>query len=501
MLRFRSELLLQHLASMPLLKLLVPFAIGIVLGELWVAPVWLLLLLVVVAGVSELLFHRNLFLIVALVATGWLNRELHERPSTVPTQLRTAYLIRVESEGTMRDGRIRAEGVLECWRNPETGDWYAAEGGLRLVADSTIQLGYGDRLLHEGQIYPFRYGAESYRRLMARRGFVGSCYLTERSLLWQEPSDQSTLHVASAARLKRRLADVDGAGSDAAQAVVCAMTVGDRSGLESELRDAYARSGMAHLLAVSGLHTGIVFALVNLLLVWLPLVRRGHIVRNLLVIVAVWSFVAAAGFPPSAVRAAVMCSILQLALAGSSAYRAMNAWSAAALGMLAWNPLWIGDVGFQLSFVAVAAILLWGVPLGRRCRVRWRVVNGAVQTIIVGLTASVATAPLVSHHFGIVPMVGVWFNPLVILLGTLVVAGGVWVLISPLRLDFVEEGVVRLAELQNSLAERIATMEGAVAEVSLGSGETVALMTLFLLLTVIGGCCEIVPKKALLHVE
>ena len=105
-----------------------------------------------------------------------------------------------------------------------------------------------------------------------------------------------------------------------------------------ELRAAYSRSGLSHLLAVSGLHTGIVFALVNLLLWWLPLLRRGHLLRNLLAAACIWIYVAAAGFPPSAVRAAVMFTMLQSALASASEYNGLNALAAAAFGMLLWNP-------------------------------------------------------------------------------------------------------------------------------------------------------------------
>lgn len=144
------------------------------------------------------------------------------------------------------------------------------------------------------------------------------------------------------------------------------MTAGDRSGITPELRAAYSRSGLSHLLAVSGLHTGIVFALVNLLLWWLPLLRRGHLLRNLLAAACIWIYVAAAGFPPSAVRAAVMFTMLQSALASASEYNGLNALAAAAFGMLLWNPAWLGDISFQLSFAAVAAILAWGVPLCRR---------------------------------------------------------------------------------------------------------------------------------------
>ena len=104
-------------------------------------------------------------------------------------------------------------------------------------------------------------------------------------------------------------------------------------------RPAYSRSGLSHLLAVSGLHTGIVFALVNLLLWWLPLLRRGHLLRNLLAAACIWIYVAAAGFPPSAVRTAVMFTMLQSALASASEYNGLNALAAAAFGMLLWLSL------------------------------------------------------------------------------------------------------------------------------------------------------------------
>ena len=87
-----------------------------------------------------------------------------------------------------------------------------------------------------------------------------------------------------------------------------------------------------------------------------------EILRNLLAAACIWIYVAAAGFPPSAIRAAVMCTVLQTALASASEYVGLNALAAAGFGMLIWNPSWLGDISFQLSFVAVAAILAWGVP-------------------------------------------------------------------------------------------------------------------------------------------
>ena len=275
------------------------------------------------------------------------------------------------------------------------------------------------------------------------------------------------------------------------------MTAGDRSGITPELREAYSRSGFSHLLAVSGLHTGIVFALVNLLLGWLPLLRRGHLLRNVAVVAAVWCFVAAAGFPPSAVRAAVMCTLLQTALASASEYVAMNALAAAAFGMLLWNPAWIGDISFSLSFLAVAGILVWGVPLCRRLRGRNRVVRLVGEAYLIGLAATLATAPLVAHTFSLVPLVGVLVNPVAILLATVVVFGGaLWLLLPAAWLaPVVAFPVGAAAEGINFLARRVAAMPRGAVETTLGEGWTAALYAAYVLLTLLAWSYK--PKKRL----
>ncbi|WP_290540183.1 ComEC/Rec2 family competence protein [Alistipes sp.] len=252
---------------------------------------------------------------------------------------------------------------------------------------------------------------------------------------------------------------------------------------------------MSHLLAVSGLHTGIVFVLINLALWWLPLFRRGHLLKNLLAAAAVWFFVAAAGFPPSAVRAAAMCTVLQAALASASEYSGLNALAAAGVGMLIWNPNWLGDISFQLSFVAVAAILAWGMPLCRRCRTRWRIANVVIDAYLVGFVATIATAPLVSHTFGVVPLAGLAINPLdIALAGVVVFGGGLW-MAAPVGALAPAFGFVTgsAAEGISALARLTASLPGGAADYTLGGWQTVAIYTFFTLATLAAWSVE--PKK------
>ena len=461
--------------SLPMVKLLLPFAAGIVLGEHFALPWWFVVAAFSLCGVLALLLRSGAALAALLVATGWGVCQFHAPERTVPLETMCLWQMQVEGMPAGRGRYSSADGVIRAWRLPGRTQWHTAADRVVLRTDSTVVLSGGDRILCWGRVGALRGGSESYRRLMARRGFVGSLYLSSRRVLESGANADPGLHLRAAARMKR-ICSPDDAG-----AVLRAMTVADRSGLTPRLRAAWSRSGMSHLLAVSGLHTGLVFLLANLALRWLALLRRGHLVRDALAVGAVWLYVATAGFPPSAVRAAVMCTLLQAALAVGSEYVGLNALAAAAFGMLLWNPAWIGDIGFQLSFVAVAAILLWAVPLCRRLHGRHRVLNALTDTVAVGAVATLATAPLVSHAFGVVPVAGLLLNPAVIPLAGIVVLCGVAGLFVP-EICRAGEGAADLLDL---LARTTASVPGAAVEYALSTRATVACYVFFVIATAV----------------
>lgn len=201
------------------------------------------------------------------------------------------------------------------------------------------------------------------------------------------PESDNRLHEAASERIRRLGLSPD------AEALTLAMAAGDRTELTAERRAPYARTGTAHVLAVSGLHVGMVFLYVNLLLGGLALLHRGHLVRNAAAVVTIWLFAAAAGLSPGTIRAAVMFTALQLALATTSRYAGVNILATAAFGMLLWRPAYLHHAGFRLSFLSVAAILLWGVPLCRRLRTPWRAANALLGTLVMSAVAAAATAP------------------------------------------------------------------------------------------------------------
>lgn len=194
---------------------------------------------------------------------------------------------------------------------------------------------------------------------------------------------------------------------------VATTMVADSRYLAPSLRDDFRGSGIAHILALSGFHVGVV----AMLALWLtrPMLAAGRVrrLRGAVVLAAVWAFAALGAFTPSVVRAAVMLSLLTAAQLLGRYTSTLNALAVAALAILAWRPAALFDVGFLLSFGAVGGILAFAGPLNpfdRHTRPR---LHAAASMVAVPLGATLATAPVVASVFGALPLLFLPANMLI----------------------------------------------------------------------------------------
>jgi len=193
------------------------------------------------------------------------------------------------------------------------------------------------------------------------------------------------------------------------RAVVEGVLLGDDAGLSDDLKQAFRRAGVYHLLAVSGENVVLLSGGVLGLCVLLGIGRAwGHVAA----IAAILAYVLAVGPQPSVIRAAIAGGAVSAAwLAG----RLRDSWHLlvlAACCLLAWNPYTLFDVGFQLSFGAVAAIFLLGRPLARELE-GYPVPARVRGPLAISVACTVVTAPLLWFAFGRVPLYGVLGNLLV----------------------------------------------------------------------------------------
>ena len=195
------------------------------------------------------------------------------------------------------------------------------------------------------------------------------------------------------------LAVATGTGGERQQ-LLAGIVLGNTAGIGRPLRDAFAASGLMHLLAVSGMNIAIV-ALGTVAAA--RLAGLGRRVGEALAIVAVLTYALAAGWQPSVVRAAVAGILVSLAWLRA---RPRDRWHAMAVGafvLLAWMPTAALEPGFQLSFVAVAAIFLL-VPRVQAVLEGYPVPRPVVALASLALACGLSTAPLVWLHFGAIPL-------------------------------------------------------------------------------------------------
>jgi competence protein ComEC len=290
---------------------------------------------------------------------------------------------------------------------------------------------------------PFLNEPDDYQQyLLNRRVFLNAAQGTITARIqpaeWLERKRRS-LHVEAAAALGRDPDDPDSPGN-----VLASMLLGDRSSLSDERLERYRASGTYHLFAVSGLHVG-TFALCLYLLARLIRLPRRFAVFP--VLLGTWSYIWLTGSSPSAVRAGIMLSCLSLA---RTLFRQPHPFPALALSawiVLCLQPGQLFQLGFQLSYGVVAAIILIALPASAAARrrlgahpevlihrspLRRRMLKGLQGLIDLGLisiVASLVSMPLIVQHFQLFTPVGVLFGILLNPLVSLTIGTGVGVLI------------------------------------------------------------------------
>ena len=393
--------------SAPLAMPGVLFVVGVVLGDcMGTVGLWWLLLgaaLVIVGICRRKPMLQSAALLLAMASLGGVRsssvRQSHDRVA-------------------WPDGFVRYEAVVvsEVTEKPKTmaADIVTAQGGKKLKCyvakdDRSRRLRIGDRLLLTSRIErngDWRRGSFDYRRYQEVHGFAGRTYV--RTADWQllPHSDEGLtwLQRLRLAFLNYRHTLLEryrqmGAG-DEEYAVVAAMTLGDKSAMSSELRDVYAVSGAYHVLALSGLHLGIIYMVLSLLVVN----RRFRLLSQVLAVAAIWAFALLVGLPASVVRAALMISTYALLSAIGRQRMSVNALALAAIGILMVSPDSLFDVGFQMSFLAMLAILVLQPLFERVVQREWLLDRPVVRWLwgltTVSLAAQVGVAPLVAYYFG-----------------------------------------------------------------------------------------------------
>jgi len=303
---------------------------------------------------------------------------------------------------------------------------------LYLKKDSTFRrLGYGDQLVFNQPLQPIRNagvpGGFDYRRYAAMQGIYQQVYL--------KPGECVVLPGKNIHRFKRWLLNtrekVTGIlrryipGQEEA-GLAEALLIGYKDDLDKTLLQSYTNTGVVHIIAISGLHVGLIYWLLSLLIK--PLTIGGMLnakklrwLKVIIILTGLWLFALLAGGGPSVLRSALMFSCMVVGEQFFTKTSVFNTLAASAFILLCIDPFWCWDVGFQLSYMAVLSIVVFMKPIYNLLFFQNKLLDGIWKLNALTLAAQVLTVPLSIYYFHRFPNYFLITNCIAVPLSTLIV--------------------------------------------------------------------------------
>lgn len=445
--RLRSQSLHERCMAHPALIPAVAFAIGIAIARYMPMPIWGIIIPAVATVVFAALGRTLPSLAIGLAMTGYICGE-SALPDPLPPSLdgtkvniigevlkaepgtdRTRYVIEVsqctEAKDTKTKNNAKTKAKAKTGaENIETSMPSKASADRKSDTKGKIYAEKFRTVLYDNGIYTYRPGdivsatgilrdarakdivpdAADYNRYLYLQGVNSVLWLTKEEMYPISKASENTLsNILDKARAATTNAIIDsGAGSDAS-AFLTAVIVGDDSYLQPDTDEAFRTSGLAHLLALSGLHVGIIIMFITVCLSWMRPSRYGYRIFYILIIAASFAYAAFAGMTPSVVRAACMVAVLCVS---AIFQRRANVYNSLCVAIFLWlviNPLWLFAPGFQMSVCAVLGITI-ALRAVNAYRIRRTWVKKALRIVIVPMAAMAATAIPAMAYFHTFPL-------------------------------------------------------------------------------------------------
>lgn len=439
-----------HWIPYPMVRIAIFFAAGILAGIYfpWIDHTWLATLAVGLLCFLGLLFrsdeHRfpalagalalsTVFLLgfLRLVGFNELNSETHFATITKPIVAYEAELLSVPEE-KRNSWKVEVKMIAV-----KTTPWQRAEGKVLLYISKSnfnrSQWHYGDRILVKGSPQavhgPANPGEFDFKRFLSFRDIGHQQVVESGDVRIVAPALHKGLMYYSYEARRWSIDKINQVvHGDNERAVATALILGVTEGIDNDLLNAYAASGAMHLLAVSGMHVGIIYAIILFLCKPLNRWRRSAWVIAGISVLVLWAFAYVTALSPSVLRAVTMFSFIAVARPFGKRTNLYNTMAASAFVLLLFNPYLILSVGFQLSYLAVLGIVYLQRPIYHLIDIHNRVLDWIWQLTTVSMAAQVATFPLSLLYFHQFPTYFLLSNLFVIPLSTVVLVGGIFLL-------------------------------------------------------------------------
>jgi competence protein ComEC len=464
----------KHKGEIPVTILLLPFLLGITLGIYFPSSVFLLVLAMSFSGLLVTFLLLNLFykpfiiykqrwtggilIHILLVLAGWIavinNNELNN-PKHFAKQPATRLLVRVNNEPQLKNGLVRFTATVIA---ADSQNHSCSTNGTLLVSikDSSAQtISYGDELLIPGGTNlidpPFNPAEFNYKQYLAHQNIYYQAFLYPGQYR-RISTGKGNPFIADALKLRRQMIEKfkQQLHDPNAIAVASTLILGYKADLSDDVLQAYSKTGTIHVLSVSGAHVALVWAILAFLLQFLNRVKYGRVFRACIIIPFIWYYAMLSGFSPAVCRAAAMISMVIIGKTYNRYVNNLNILAISAFVLLLYNPLYITDVGFQLSYLAVAGLIILQPVIYKWLSFDSKLGDKLWQYCSVSLAVQVITFPLSAFYFHQFPVYFLFSNLFIVIPSMVIMGSGLafltfwWVPYVSTTLAFVLEKTILL---------------------------------------------------------
>lgn len=468
------------LSRLPVLRILLPFIVGIILFR-FIDSVFVPLALLVVAVVTILLMHRSsksiaksvrarqlriVPLSLVIVAVGWGAAWVAEPDElNVDTLKGKTVCARIESIKYNEQSMLMQVKLLKLNDNSNVP-----------FRDAHILLSTRgcDYDLVAGNLIAFRLDLArvsnmsnpdemDYRRYLHDKGIIYRQHIDVRDL---ERVGVSNTLLTRAFNLRSELQHkvLNSSLSPESQSLIIAMLLGNDDFIEPSMRDCFSQAGVAHILALSGLHIAVISLIIWFLFFPLDYIR-GKRIRLLLTLIALIAYDVLTGTSASVMRATVMIGFVFMSQIFYRKSSPLNSVAAAALAILVFSPNSLFGVGFQLSFITVVSLLVFYKAFDVKFPGN-KILNYLCTTFVTSLVAMVTTIILTAYYFNTLSLLSMFSNVLIMpLIPVFMVLGALAIVLLAMG-----GGIAGLSQVIDWIVDAIETVAGWMSTISPSSG-------------------------------
>ncbi|HVK98027.1 MAG TPA: ComEC/Rec2 family competence protein, partial [Flavisolibacter sp.] len=398
-------------------------------------------------------------------------------------------VVKIEETILEKTNSYKAEGSLVLIKKGNTFQNLTGKVILYFKKDSAIKkLQYGSQIAFNKNLQEIKNagnpGSFDYKRYSLFEGITHQVYLNSADFILLPDEDQNRFK-AFIFNCRKTVVNTlkEFIPGEKEQGLSEALLIGYKDDLDKNLVQAYSNTGVVHIIAISGLHLGLIYWL--LLLLTRPLKKKKQLLwlRLTIIISCLWLFSILAGAQPSVLRAAVMFSFLAVGELITRKPSIINSLALSAFLLLCYNPFFLWDVGFQLSYAAVLSIILFFKPIYNWFYIKNKILDFFWKITAVTIAAQLFTLPISIYHFHQMPLLFLFTNFMAVPLSSVILIGEIFLVIISFIAPVAQfTGVIlhHLIFFMNSYIERLDNVS-----FSVWSNLNISvLQTFFLLLTI-----------------